>query len=142
MVCEKWTQILKTFIWYWKVYFWHIPSLNVKFDEANIVDEGSNYLFHSFGYSDKEDNINNDAIHTERDCKPDQVRMYGLNRHPTSKTDSVTLTADPTVVQEETEPLSATQTHVEAGFNHKKSTKTIKRLSRNYQENIKRLSRD
>ena len=49
--------------------------------------------------------------------------MYGLNRHPTSKTDSVTLNADPTVVQEETEPLSATQTHVEAGFNHKKSNK-------------------
>ena len=47
--------------------------------------------------------------------------MYGLNRHPTSKTDSVTLNADPTVVQEETEPLSATQTHVEAGSNHKKS---------------------
>ena len=97
----------------------------VKFDEANIVDEGSNHLFHSFGYSDKEDNINNGAIHTEKDYKPVQVRMYGLNRHPTSKTDSVTLTADPTVVQEETEPLSATQTHVEAGFNHKKSNRYI-----------------
>ena len=74
----------------------------VKTFESIVTVEDFNDLFHSFGHSD-------------------QVRMYGLNRHPTSKTDSVTLTADPTVVQEETEPLSATQTHVEAGFNHKKS---------------------
>ena len=93
----------------------------VKFDEANIVDEGSNHLFHSFGHSDKEDNINNDANLIEKEYKPDQVRMYGLNRQPTSKNDYDTLTADATVVQQETESKSATQTHVEAGFNHKKS---------------------
>ena len=93
----------------------------VKIDEAKIVDEGSNDLFHSFGHSDKEDNINNDANHTEKECKPDQVRMSGLSTQPTSKNDYDTLTVDATVVQQETESKSATHTHVEAGFNHKKS---------------------
>ena len=92
----------------------------VKFDEQKIVGEDSNHLFHSFGYSDKKDNINNGAIHTKEDYKPVQVRMYGLDRHPTSKTDSVTLNANPTVAQEEPVPLSATQTHGEAGINRKK----------------------
>ena len=89
----------------------------VKTDEAKTVDEGSNSLFHS----DKEDNINDDANPTEKEFKPDQVRMSGLSTQPTSKNDFDTLTADPTVVQQETESKSATQTHVEAGFNHKKS---------------------
>ena len=94
----------------------------VKFDEANIVDEGSNHLFHSFGYSDKEDNINNDANSTEKDCKPYQVRMSGLSTQPTSKNDFDTLTANATVVQQETESKSATQAHVEPGFNMKNQT--------------------
>ena len=93
---------------------------SVKFDEANIVDEGSNHLFHSFGYSDKEDSINNGVNHTKEDYKPVQVKMYGLDRHPHSKTDFVTLTVDPPVAQEEPVPLSATQTHGEAGINRKK----------------------
>ena len=97
-------------------------SLNriVKFDEENIVDEGIDNLFHDFGHSDKEDSINNGVNHTKEDYKPVQVKMYGLDRHPHSKTDFVTLTVDPPVAQEEPVPLSATQTHGEAGINRKK----------------------
>ena len=87
----------------------------VKFDEQKIVGEDSNHLFHSFGYSDKEDSINNGVNHTKEDYKPVQVKMYGLDRHPHSKTDFVTLNANPIVAQEEPVPLSAIQTHVEAG---------------------------
>ena len=98
-----------------------LQSQAVKTVESIVTVEDFNDLFHNFGHSDKEDNINNDANSTEKDCKPDQVRMSGLSTQPTSKNDYDTLTADPTVVQQETESKSATQTHVEAGFNHKKS---------------------
>ena len=106
-----------------------LQSQAVKTVESIVTVEDFNDLFHNFGHSDKEDNINNDANSTEKDCKPDQVRMSGLSTQPTSKNDYDTLTADATVVQQETESKSATQTHVEAGFNHKKSnTSSIKEI--------------
>ena len=90
----------------------------VKTVESKVTVEDFNNLFHS----DKEDNINNDANPTEKECKPDQVRVSGLSTQPTSKNDYDTLTADATVVQQETESKSATQTHVEPGFNIKNQT--------------------
>ena len=93
---------------------------SVEFDQENIVDEGIDNLFHDFGHSNKENSINDGVNHTKGDYKPVQVKMYGLDRHPHSKTDFVTLTVDPPVAQEEPVPLSATQTHGEAGINRKK----------------------
>ena len=90
----------------------------VKTVESKVTVEDSNNLFHS----EEEDNINNDANPTEKECKPDQVRVSGLSTQPTSKNDYDTLTADATVVQQETESKSATQAHVEPGFNIKNQT--------------------
>ena len=99
---------------------------SVEFDQENIVDEGIDNLFHDFGHSNKENSINDGVNHTKGDYKPVQVKMYGLDRHPHSKTDFVTLTVDPPVAQEEPVPLSATQTHGEAGINRKKPNKLHK----------------
>ena len=98
-----------------------ICAVTVKTVESKVTVEDFNNLFHS----DKEDNINNDANPTEKECKPDQVRVSGLSTQPTSKNDYDTLTADATVVQQETESKSATQTHVEADFNIKNQTLRI-----------------
>ena len=95
-----------------------LTYVTVKTVESKVTVEDFNNLFHS----DKEDNINNDANPTEKECKPDQVRVSGLSTQPTSKNDYDTLTADATVVQQETESKSAIQAHVEPGFNIKNQT--------------------
>ena len=81
----------------------------VKTVEAKVTDEGSNSLFHS----KRKSNTDNDANPTENECKPEQVRVSGLNTQPTPKNDCDTLTAEATVVQQDTESKSDTQAHVE-----------------------------
>ena len=81
----------------------------VKTVESKVTDEGSNSLFHS----KRKSNTDNDANPTENECKPEQVRESGLNTQPTPKNDCDTLTAEATVVQQDTESKSDTQAHLE-----------------------------
>ena len=71
----------------------------VKTVESKVTVEDSNNLFHSR----RKNNIDNDANPTENECKPDQVRVSGLNTQPTPKNDCDTLAAEATVVQQDTE---------------------------------------
>ena len=84
-------------------------SFDVKTVESKVTDEDSNNLFHS----KRKSNTDNDANPTENECKPEQVRESGLNTQPTPKNDCDTLTAEATVVQQDTESKSDTQAHLE-----------------------------